>query len=544
MSKESTLNLFRRLEQLNGIGAALSRERDIDRLLENILEAAKTITGADGGTLYSVTDDQSALKFEILRTDSLGISLGGTTGKPIDLPLLPLRTADGGPNDSLVAAHAAIHDRTVNIADAYSAAGFDFSGTRAFDQRTGYRSQSFLTVPMKNHDLELIGVLQLINAHDPETGEVITFSQADQSLAESLASQAAIALTNRLLITQLERLFESFVNLINLAIDEKSPYTGGHCQRVPALTMMLAEAVDATREGPLAAFKMSDRDRYELKMAGLLHDCGKITTPVHVVDKATKLHTIYDRIGLVDTRFEVLKRDAELAALRRQLALRPVVDARAEGQELQALQHDIHALEEDREFLRRCNTGTEAMRPEDQQRVRDIAAMRHWRNPQGVQTSFLTAEEVENLTIRSGTLNQAERDTINYHIVATIKMLETLPWPRHLQNVPEYAGGHHERMDGKGYPRGLTRQQMSLQARMMGIADIFEALTAADRPYKSGMALSQALALAIMCRMRDNGHIDPDLFEVFVRERVYLRYGEQFLEAGQVDAVDVTAMGF
>nr|WP_295941983.1 HD family phosphohydrolase [uncultured Acidovorax sp.] len=542
MSKESTLNLFRRLEQLNGIGAALSRERDIDRLLENILEAAKTITGADGGTLYSVTDDQSALKFEILRTDSLGISLGGTTGKPIDLPLLPLRTADGGPNDSLVAAHAAIHDRTVNIADAYSAAGFDFSGTRAFDQRTGYRSQSFLTVPMKNHDLELIGVLQLINARDPDTGEVITFSQADQSLAESLASQAAIALTNRLLITQLERLFESFVNLINLAIDEKSPYTGGHCQRVPALTMMLAEAVDATREGPLAAFKMSDRDRYELKMAGLLHDCGKITTPVHVVDKATKLQTIYDRIGLVDTRFEVLKRDAELAALRRQLALRPVVDARAEGQELQALQHDIHALEEDREFLRRCNTGTEAMRPEDQQRVRDIAAMRHWRNPQGVQTSFLTAEEVENLTIRSGTLNQAERDTINYHIVATIKMLETLPWPRHLQNVPEYAGGHHERMDGKGYPRGLTREQMSLQARMMGIADIFEALTAADRPYKSGMTLSQALA--IMCRMRDNGHIDPDLFEVFVRERVYLRYGEQFLEAGQVDAVDVTAMGF
>ncbi|MDH4417943.1 MAG: HD domain-containing phosphohydrolase [Acidovorax sp.] len=542
MSKESTIHLFRRLEQLNGIGAALSRERDIDRLLENILEAAKTITGADGGTLYSVTEDQSALKFEILRTDSLGIRLGGTTGKPIDLPLLPLRTVDGAPNDSLVAAHAAIHDRTVNIADAYSSAGFDFSGTRAFDQRTGYRSQSFLTVPMKNHDRELIGVLQLINARDPDTGEVITFSQADQSLAESLASQAAIALTNRLLITQLERLFESFVNLINLAIDEKSPYTGGHCQRVPALTMMLAEAVDATREGPLAGFSMSDRDRYELKMAGLLHDCGKITTPVHVVDKATKLQTIYDRIGLVDTRFEVLKRDAELAVLRRQLALRPVVDARAEGQELQALQHEIHALEEDREFLRRSNTGTEAMRPEDQQRVRDIAAMRHWRNPQGVQTSFLSAEEVENLTIRAGTLNQSERDTINYHIVATIKMLETLPWPRHLKNVPEYAGGHHERMDGKGYPRGLTREQMSLQARMMGIADIFEALTAADRPYKSGMTLSQALA--IMCKMRDNGHIDPDLFEVFVREGVYQRYGQAFLDAGQVDAVDIGALGF
>lgn len=533
MALETTAHLFQRLEQLNGIGAALSRERDIDRLLENILAAAQAITGADGGTLYSVTEDGTALKFEILRTDSLGIRIGGTTGKPIDYPQLPLRKADGTPNDSLVAAYAAIHDRTVNIADAYSAQGFDFSGTRAFDERSGYRSRSFLTVPMKNHDLELIGVLQLINARDGETGEVTTFSLADQGLAESLASQAAIALTNRLLITQLERLFESFVNLINLAIDEKSPYTGGHCQRVPALTMMLADAVDATDEGPLADFRMTDRDRYELKMAGLLHDCGKITTPVHVVDKATKLQTLYDRIGLVDTRFEVLKRDAELAALRRQLAMRPVLDAKAESEELRALQHELHALEEDREFLRRCNTGSEAMRPEDQQRVRDIAAMRHWRNPQGVQTSFLTAEEVENLTIRAGTLTQAERDTINYHIVATIKMLETLPWPRHLKNVPEYAGGHHERMDGKGYPRGLTREQMSLQARMMGIADIFEALTAADRPYKSGMTLSEALA--IMCRMRDNGHIDPDLFEVFVREGVHLQYAEAFLDPSQRD---------
>ncbi|MFT4243328.1 MAG: HD domain-containing phosphohydrolase [Acidovorax sp.] len=542
MGNESLASLFRRLEQLNGIGAALSRERDIDRLLENILEAARAITGADGGTLYSVTEDGTALKFEIVRTDSLGIRLGGTTGKPITFPNLPLRHADGSPNDSLVAAHAAIHDRTVNIADAYSAEGFDFSGTRTFDARTGYRSQSFLTVPMKNHDHELIGVLQLINALDPLTGEVTAFSEADQGLAESLASQAAIALTNRLLITQLERLFESFVNLINLAIDEKSPYTGGHCQRVPALTMMLAEAVTATTQGPLAGFQMTDRDRYELKMAGLLHDCGKITTPVHVVDKATKLQTIYDRIGLVDTRFEVLKRDAELAALRRQLALRPVVDAQAEGREQQALQQEIHALQEDREFLRRCNTGTEAMQPEDQQRVRDIADLRSWRNPQGVQTSFLTAEEVENLTIRAGTLNQAERDIINHHIVATIKMLETLPWPRHLKNVPEYAGGHHERMDGKGYPRGLTREQMSLQARMMGIADIFEALTAVDRPYKKGMALSQALA--IMCRMRDNGHIDPDLFEVFVRQGVYLRYGQEFLDPEQVDTVDIAALGF
>ncbi len=536
MGKSSAIELFRRLEQLNQIGAALSRERDIERLLENILEAAKALTGADAGTLYSMTPDGGALRFEIMRTDSLGIRQGGTTGQRVGLPDLPLRRADGSPNDALVAAHAAIRERTVNIADVYAEAGFDFSGTHAFDQRTGYRSQSFLTVPMKNHEGAVIGVLQLINAIDPVTGQVGPFSLEDQSLTESLASQAAIALSNRLLITQLETLFESFVKLINVAIDEKSPYTGGHCERVPQLTMMLAEAADATTTGPLADFRMSERDRYELQMAGLLHDCGKITTPVHVVDKATKLQTIYDRIGLIDTRFEVLKRDAELDALRAQLALRPVQDAGAEAMAQAALQSELQALEADREFLRRCNHGSEAMQQADQLRVRVIGTQRQWRNPEGVQTSFLSAEEMENLTIRSGTLTQAERDTINYHIVATIKMLETLPWPRHLKNVPEYAGGHHERMDGKGYPRGLTRAQMSWQARMIGVADVFEALTAADRPYKSGMKLSQALG--IMERMVHNGHIDPDLFEVFVQGKVYQRYAEQFLDPEQIDVVE------
>lgn len=316
----TTDSLFQRLEQLNAIGAALSKERDIDRLLELILLAAKRITHADGGTLYRVTEDGRELRFEIVRTDSLDIAMGGTTGVPIPFPPLPLHLADGRPNNSMVAAYSVLNEETVNIADAYSAQGFDFSGTRRFDERTGYRSQSFLTVPMKNHEGLIIGVLQLINSVDAETRTVVPFSPADQRLAESLASQAAIALSNRQLITQLESLFESFISLINLAIDEKSPYTGGHCQRVPELTMMLAEAVNRTKEGPLAEFTMSDKDRYELKIAGLLHDCGKVTTPVHVVDKSTKLETLFDRVHLVDTRFEVLKRDAEIALLKAKLA--------------------------------------------------------------------------------------------------------------------------------------------------------------------------------------------------------------------------------
>ena len=513
-------DLGQRLEQLNAIGASLSAERDIHRLLETILTAAKTITRADGGTLYRLTDDKT-LRFEIVRTSSLKYYLGGTTGNPV--PFYPIQLyKDGKPNHGMVAAYSALTGKTVNIADAYSAEGFDFSGTRAFDQKTGYRSKSFLSVPMRNYEREIIGVLQLINAHDPQTGEIVPFSASDQRLAESLASQAAVALTNRMLINQLEQLFESFINLINNAIDEKSPYTGGHCQRVPQLTMMLAEAVNDTTEGPLKDFHMTDKDRYELKIAGLLHDCGKVTTPVHIVDKATKLETIFDRVHLVDTRFEVLKRDAEIEALKG-------------GLDERDLRRRLRQLEEDRKFLHACNVGTERMREEDMERVRRIAKYR-WRDMQGHEVSFLTDDEVRNLTIRSGTLTEEERKVINHHIVATIRMLEALPWPSHLVNVPEYAGGHHERMDGKGYPKGLKREQMSVQARCMGIADIFEALTAKDRPYKQGKTLSESLE--ILGKFKENGHIDPDLFDIFVRQKVYQRYAEMFLDPDQVDRVD------
>jgi len=513
-------NLLRRLEQLLGIGVALSKERDINKLLEAILVAAQNITNADGGTLYRMTEERT-LKFEIMRNDTLGIAMGGTSGVTIPFYPLYLHDKEGKPIYSMVATYAVHHDESVNIADAYTEEGFDFSGTKNFDKKTGYRSKSFLTVPMKNHEDEIIGVLQLINAKDPATGEVVAFSDADRHLAESLASQAAIALTNRLLINRLEDLFESFINLINAAIDDKSPYTGGHCERVPVLTMLLAEAVNNCRFGPLKDFTMSDRDRYELKIAGLLHDCGKVTTPVHVVDKATKLQTIFDRIELIDTRFEVVKRDAEAAALRS-----------GGGAEAK-----LREIDDDREFLRRVNIGGEAMSEADQDRVRAIARKYSWRDPAGNTVGILSEEEVKNLTIRAGTLTPEERQVINHHIEVTIQMLEALPWPRHLTNVPEYAGGHHERMDGKGYPRGLTREQMSVQARCMGIADIFEALTAKDRPYKKGKTLSESLI--ILGKFKQMGHIDPDLFDVFMWEKVYEKYAQQFLDPEQIDVVDL-----
>ncbi len=518
-----------RLEQLSRIGIALSRETDIDRLLEGIVVSAKNITNADGGTLYRVTSDRK-LKFEIMRTDSLGIAMGGSTQKEIPLAPVDLYDKNNKPIYANVVTYAYHHDTSLNIHDAYAERGFDFSGTRKFDQKTGYRSKSFLTVPMKNHENRIIGVLQLLNAKDKITGGVIPFSEQDQRLAESLASQAAVALTNRLLVQQSENLFEALINVINAAIDDKSPYTGAHCDRVPVLTMMLAQAVSDSETGPLKDFHMTDRDRRELKIAGLLHDCGKITTPVHVVDKATKLETIYDRIGLIDTRFEVILRDAEIKMLRDKL------DGAADAE------HDFEKrrreIEKDRKFLHHCNIGGEAMTPDEIERVKEISKKYSWHDGAGRPTGFLSENEIENLTIPRGTLTNAERKIINHHIEVTSDILESLPWPEDLNNVPEYACGHHERMDGKGYPKGLRGDQMSVQARCMAIADIFEALTAGDRPYKKAKTLSEALE--ILGQFKENGHIDPDLFDIFIGQKVYLHYARQFLEPFQIDDVDLS----
>jgi HD-GYP domain-containing protein (c-di-GMP phosphodiesterase class II) len=534
MQEFTSSNIAERLDLLTEVSVALGDAQAIGGFLDRILKVAKSMTHADGGTLYRPSADGRSLCFHISLNDTLEIYQGGASGNTIDLPPVPLYDGYGNKNLSSVAAYAANFHQSVNIADVYKADVFNFSGMRSFDASFGYRSKSFLTVPMTDHDGELVGVLQLINAIDPDTGEVRSFSDTDQRFIEALASQAAVAITNQQLLEQLEKLLESLVNLINIGIDEKSPYTGRHCQFVPELTMMLAEAVHDTSTGPMAAFRMNDADRKELWLAGLLHDCGKITTPVHVVDKATKLETIFDRIHMVDTRFEVLLRDAEIRALRAQCLPDADVDAIVAG-----LKEEQAQLRADRDFLRHANVGSEGMTPADQERVQRIAAYR-WVGPDGRERDFLEADEVRNLTVRFGTLTEEERKIINNHIVVTIRMLESLPWPRHLKNVPEYAGGHHERMDGKGYPRGLTREQMSVQARVMAIADIFEALTARDRPYKKGKTLSESLH--ILGKFAINGHIDPDLFDIFVRQKVYLKFARKNLDPSQIDAVDEAAI--
>ena len=528
--------LEERIKRLNEIGIALSTERNTNKLFELILEEAKNITNADGRTLYMV-DEKGNLKFEIMRNDSMNTVMGGTSGVKIPFPAVPKYFDDGEPNLSNVSAYAAITGETINIEDAYEEKGYDFSGAKAYDKSSGYRSKSFLTMPLKNHENEIIGVMQLINATDKDTGEVMPFTAEVQEQVESIASQGAVALTNKRLVEELKTLFESFIKLIATAIDKKSPYTGGHCERVPLITMMLADAVEKVDYGKYKDFKMTDDERYELYIAGWLHDCGKVATPPHVVDKGTKLETITDRIDTVKTRFEILRRDAEIDFLKKKIDL----NGSANG-EIQTLEKELaeklEQLNKDEEFIEKCNVGGEFMAKELQDRVIEIANYDF--KQRGEKAPFLTENEVSNLNIPKGTLLPEEREIINDHIVITLDMLEQLPYPKHLKNVPEFAGGHHEKLDGTGYPKGLKDDQMSVQAKMMAIADIYEALTAADRPYKDGKKLS--MAMRIMGFMKKDYHIDKELFEIFVKEGVYKKYAEDHVKDTQIDEVDHNAL--
>ena len=553
-------------ERLIELGIALSSERDHNRLMEMILLEAKRIPNADGGTLYLFNDEGGTLSFEIMRNDTLNIAMGGTTGQ--DIPFPPLQTFDPETEEANyknVATAVALTKEKSNIADAYTVEEYDFSGTKAFDEKTGYRSTSFLTIPMLNWADDVIGVVQLINARD-EAGNVVEFGHHVESIIGALASQAAVALENQLLTQQLRTLMDSFIELIAGAIDEKSAYTGGHCQRVPELTKMIARAACASDDPRFASFDLTEDQWYELHLAGWLHDCGKITTPEYVVDKAVKLETINNRIHEVRNRFEIMIREAEIDYLKK------CMDADAAEREIlkQDYEERVAQLTDDFEFIAEANVGGEFLDDEAIERIKQIGEMTwtrkldrrlglSWEEGERLEAAqpaavpckeklledrpdHVTNEydfgEVYNLSIRRGTLTEQERLKINDHISVTIDMLESLPFPKNLKKVPEYAGGHHEKVDGTGYPRGLTKDDMSMPARMMAIADIFEALTASDRPYKKAKKLSESLK--IMMFMNKDQHIDADLFELFLTEGVWKEYAETFLDSEQIDDVDIS----
>jgi HD-GYP domain-containing protein (c-di-GMP phosphodiesterase class II)/HAMP domain-containing protein len=463
------------VETVSSVGRALSVEQDAERLLATILRGTMSVTDASAGALSLCDADDRLVRHLLLEWDA-----ADEEDRPRRLQSLAEDTALAG---------RTLHEPV----------------------------RGELSIPMRNHEGHLIGVVQLLRPGG--------FPTESLALAESLASQTAVALTKHRLAGEFRALFEGLIQLIVKAIDQKSPYTGEHCRRVPILTELIADAACAATEGGLKGFQLSEAERYELRIAALLHDCGKVTTPVHVQDKSSKLQTLFDRIELVDARFEIVRRELELAALKRRLP--------ADGAPDETLAEQLRALEEDRAFLRAANVGAEFMTREAQARVAAIAARWRWQAPGGEAQPILGPDEIENLCVSRGTLNAREREIINHHVVATIDMLEQLPYPRTLRNVPAIAGAHHERMDGHGYPQGLVRDQISMQGRILGLADVFEALTARDRPYKPGMSLKRALS--ILEEMRDEGHIDGDLFEMFVRDKVYLRYAAEYMHPDQID---------
>jgi HD-GYP domain-containing protein (c-di-GMP phosphodiesterase class II)/HAMP domain-containing protein len=556
---KTTINRF-----INLINS-LAGEQNLDALLQSISRETMLISNADGVLTYLMNDHEDALDPGIICSSNHDY---------LDTGQLPSITADDKTHVELFSKKRS----SVLIIDETADNTFK-PLLRLFETD----HLTMIALPLLNRNYEHIGLLCLLFKQAERLNT--ESEQASLSFIQALSGFAAVTLESRQLLHMQEALLNSFIKLIAGAIDSKSPYTGGHCQRVPEITRMLAQAACASDEQPFDDFDMTDKEWEVLDIASWLHDCGKVTTPEYVVDKATKLETIYDRIHEIRMRFEVLKRDAEIMYWQQLV----------EGGDKEVLQQSLSArlqqLDDDFAFIAECNEGGEFMDDEKIERLNRIA-QQTWKrtlddrigisweeanrksktesqplpvaehlladkpehiierqerdripadNPWGFRLDVpehkYNRGELYNLSVRKGTLSAEERYKINDHMTQTIIMLEQLPYPKHLRDVPKIAGSHHETMDGKGYPKRLSRDDMSLTARMMAIADIFEALTASDRPYKKAKTLSEAIR--IMSYMRNDNHIDADLFKLFLTSGVYKKYAERFLDPEQIDDVDI-----
>lgn len=514
------------------IGIALSIEKDLDKLLEMIVDGARELSNADAGTLYMVDKDKKSLSFEILQNNSMKIKIGGIGQKKASFPNVPMYIEES-PNYANVSSYVALTGKTVNIENVYNSETFDFTGPKKYDSSTGYLSKSMVAVPMKNHENQIIGVLQLLNAIDKTTGEITAFSDENVEFISSLASQAAVAMTNVQLVQDLKNLFYSFIESIATAIDEKSITTGGHIRRVADLTMDIAKELSKTKEGCFKDVHFNGDEMEELRLAAWMHDIGKITTPEHIINKSTKLETLYDRITLIDMRFQTIGKIFENKSLLEKIDL--IESGNADAVKLQSItdacNDKLKELNDDFSFVKACNNTGDFMKEESVERIKKIASQTYYTN--NTASSYLTDDEVKNLCIRKGTLLAEERIIIENHTKMTVKMLAHLPFPQKLSNVFKYAGSHHEKLDGTGYPNGLTLNELPIQSRILAIADVFEALTAPDRPYREPIKLSKAIQ--ILGFMKKDGHIDPDIFDLFTKNQIYNDYIKRELNPSQID---------
>jgi HD-GYP domain-containing protein (c-di-GMP phosphodiesterase class II) len=505
------------IKKLSDIGRALSGVYDLNTLLEMIVDQARSFTNADAGTLYIVEDN--TLRFKIVQNDSLKIRMGGKTGETIPFPPVELKETN-------VSAFVALKGVSVNIPDVYDTDLFDFTGPKKFDQSTGYRSKSMLVVPMHNHDNDVIGVLQLLNAKNPVNEEVIAFSQDYVNLSESLASQAAVSITNAKLISNMTELFEAFVKVMATAIDEKSPVTGGHIRRVADLTLTMADVINELKEGCFKDKSFTPDQLYELRIAAYMHDIGKVTSPVEIVEKAKKLQTIFDRIQHVRLRMTYIGQKIMLESQTTKIEL--LQNGGADPTKIASLdketQDKLDELNGITEFINRCNEPGEFLDDETLDRLKEIST-KTFIDDGGEEQPFLTDDELVNLSIRRGSITEAERKKMQDHAAVTLRMLKQIPFTKKLKNIPDFAGAHHEFINGKGYPLGLKGDEIPFEGKLMAVTDIAEALTASDRPYKKAMPLETVYR--ILRSMAEKGELDSSLVELFIEKDVYKIYQEK-----------------
>jgi HD-GYP domain-containing protein (c-di-GMP phosphodiesterase class II)/HAMP domain-containing protein len=574
------------IERFVAISKALSAEKDFNRLLERLLSEARAVCRADGGSIFLFDEDKATVELAVVQNERSRIHYGGTSADAVPAALRARSVGNAAVPTDMPEIASLRRGSTFVIGDIAADKRCDFSWLHQRYERDGYRCQSLVHLPLRNRKGELIGLLELVNARDPASKGATGFSPEMVSYVSAISSQAAITLDNQRLLKSQKDLLDAFIRLIAGAIDAKSPYTGGHCQRVPELARLLARAAQESEEEPFRDFALDEEEWYELHLASWLHDCGKVTTPENVVDKATKLECIYNRIHEIRMRFEVLWRDAQIEHYRALTARAGDSDAAR-----QALEARLGELRDDYAFVAGCNEGGELMAPERLERLERIASqvwLRYFDDRLGLSRDELNRKtrspaaplpaeerlladkqehrvmrddggnpfgdnphgfrievpqyafnygELYNLRVARGTLTEEERFKINEHIIQTIILLNQLPFPRELRRVPTWAGNHHEKVDGSGYPRRLTADDLSVPERIMAIADIFEALTASDRPYKKAKTLSESIR--IMASMCKEGHICPDLFALFLRSGVYLEYAQTHLSPEQIDAVDV-----
>jgi len=483
---------------------SISYENNLINILEKIVTYSREITHSDAGSLYIKTEDDQFLQFKIIQNDTLNIYLK----ENINWPKLPLYINEKE-NTEMVAALCALGGKIINIEDVYNSKEFNFEGTKKFDKKNNYRSKSMLVIPLKNHEQEIIGVLQLINKKSH--GNIVPFSREDEKIIMFLASIAAISITKNKLIEDFEKLLSSLIKTIGIAIDRKSKYTSGHVKKVSELAIIIAKALE--KKG---IKQYSENELKMIEIAGWLHDIGKITTPEYIMDKATKLEKFTDTTETIKYKFEILKKEYYIKHLKKEISK-------------EEYENKIKKADEDFKFLEKLNKGSEFVSDKKLERLKKIASIKINNE------TILNKEELKNLSVKKGTLTDEEIEIMRNHAAVGLEMLHNLHFPKKFKRLPEIAANHHEKLNGKGYPRGLSAKDLSLEERLMAIADIFEALSTADRPYKEPKKLSEIFK--ILYFMAKENEIDKEIVKFFIETKAYLNYAKKELQPQQIDEI-------